>query len=157
MTATVLGHTGYMPTLRADLHLHSSFSNKPTYWALRKFNCPESFTSPLRLYDIARSRAMDFVTITDHNSIDGCLEIAHLPRTFISSEITAHFPENGCKVHVVTLDLTASRFKEIMALKYSELVYYGLWYTPLREALDAFIDETQKNVQTPGETVPISR
>ncbi len=119
MTATVLGHTGYMPTLRADLHLHSSFSNKPTYWALRKFNCPESFTSPLRLYDIARSRAMDFVTITDHNSIDGCLEIAHLPRTFISSEITAHFPENGCKVHVVTLDLTASRFKEIMALRHN--------------------------------------
>ncbi len=107
-----------MPTLRADLHLHSSFSNKPTYWALRKFNCPESFTSPKRLYDIARGRGMDFVTITDHNTIDGAREIAHLPGAFISSEITAHFPENGCKVHLVTLDLTEARFREIMALRY---------------------------------------
>lgn len=115
-----------MPTLRADLHVHSSHSNKPTYWALRKFNCPESYTSPLRLYDIARARGMDFVTITDHNVIDGALEIAHLPFTFISSEITAHFPENGCKVHVVVLDLTEARFREIMALRHNiyELIAY---------------------------------
>ena len=106
-----------MPTLRADLHVHSSHSNKPTYWALRKFNCPESYTSPERLYDIARTRGMDFVTITDHNAIDGAREIAHLPFTFISSEITAHFPENGCKVHVVVLDITEGQFREIMALR----------------------------------------
>jgi len=115
-----------MPTLRADLHVHSSHSNKPTYWALRKFNCPESYTSPKRLYDIARTRGMDFVTITDHNAIDGALEIAHLPFTFISSEITAHFPENGCKVHVVVLDVTEARFREIMALRHNvyDLVTY---------------------------------
>ncbi len=115
-----------MPTLRADLHVHSSYSNKPTYWALRKFNCPESYTSPRRIYDIARSRGMDFVTITDHNSIDGVLELAHLPRTFISSEITAHFPENGCKVHLVVLDLTEATFREIMALRHNiyDLISY---------------------------------
>jgi argininosuccinate synthase len=33
-----------------------------------------------------------------------------------------------------------------VALKYAELVYYGLWFTPLREALDAFVSETQKEV-----------
>ncbi|MCK5558028.1 MAG: argininosuccinate synthase, partial [Candidatus Hydrogenedentes bacterium] len=33
-----------------------------------------------------------------------------------------------------------------LALKYAELVYYGLWFTPLREALDAFVDVTQRNV-----------
>ena len=115
-----------MPTLRADLHLHSRYSNKPTYWALRKFNCPESYTTPRRLYDIARSRGMDFVTITDHNSIDGALEIAHLPRTFISSEITAHFPENGCKVHLVVLDISPAGFREIMELRHNihDLVAY---------------------------------
>jgi len=37
-------------------------------------------------------------------------------------------------------------FKQQMALKYAELVYYGLWFTPLREALDAFVNETQKDV-----------
>jgi argininosuccinate synthase len=37
-------------------------------------------------------------------------------------------------------------FKQHVALKYAELVYYGLWFTPLREALDAFVTETQKEV-----------
>ena len=46
----------------------------------------------------------------------------------------------------LALDRELLHFKEIMALKYSELVYYGLWYTPLKLALDKFIDETQKNV-----------
>jgi argininosuccinate synthase len=37
-------------------------------------------------------------------------------------------------------------FKQHIALKYAELVYYGLWFTPLREALDAFVGSTQKEV-----------
>jgi len=106
-----------MRTYRADLHVHSSFSNKPNYWAMRKFNCPESYTSPQHVYRCARERGMDFVTITDHNTIEGALQIAHLPGTFLSSEITAYFPENGCKVHVVALNLLAAQFQEIMYLR----------------------------------------
>jgi glycosyltransferase involved in cell wall biosynthesis len=106
-----------MKTFRADLHVHSSHSNKPTYWAMRKFNCPESYTSPQHLYRIARERGMDYVTITDHNSITGALEIAHLPNTFVSSEITAYFPENGCKIHVVVLHINHAQFQEIMHLR----------------------------------------
>jgi argininosuccinate synthase len=37
-------------------------------------------------------------------------------------------------------------FKQQVALKYAELVYYGLWFTPLRESLDAFVSETQKEI-----------
>jgi len=37
-------------------------------------------------------------------------------------------------------------FKQVMDLKYAELVYYGLWYSPLREALDAFMQKTQEVV-----------
>src|SRR5207302_8175789 len=37
-------------------------------------------------------------------------------------------------------------FKERIGLKYAELVYYGLWFTPLREALDAFVENTQQEV-----------
>jgi len=37
-------------------------------------------------------------------------------------------------------------FKQHIALKYAELVYYGFWFTPLREALDAFVESTQKEV-----------
>jgi glycosyltransferase involved in cell wall biosynthesis len=69
---------------------------------------------------------MDFVTITDHNAINGALEIGHLPGTFVSSEITAHFPENGCKVHVVVLHISEVQFKEILELRKNvyELVAY---------------------------------
>ena len=90
---------------KVDLHVHSRYSNKPSYWALRKFRCPESFTSPQFIYETCKKIGMDYVTITDHNCIRGALEIAHHPDTFISSELTAYFPEDGCKVHVVALDI----------------------------------------------------
>ncbi|MDA8414200.1 MAG: glycosyltransferase [Desulfobacteraceae bacterium] len=115
-----------MNAYKADLHVHSSHSNKPTYWAMRKFNVPESYTSPRHLYRVARERGMDFVTITDHNAINGALEIGHLPGTFISSEITAHFPENGCKVHVVVLHISEAQFRVILELRKNvyEMVAY---------------------------------
>lgn len=46
----------------------------------------------------------------------------------------------------ITLDKDTLHFKQIIALKYSELVYNGLWFTTLREALDEFIDKTQEKV-----------
>lgn len=46
----------------------------------------------------------------------------------------------------LTLDRLTLHYKEQIALKYAELVYDGVWYSPLREALDAFVDVTQKNV-----------
>lgn len=46
----------------------------------------------------------------------------------------------------LTLDRFTLHYKEMIALKYAELVYNGFWFTTLRRALDAFVDETQKNV-----------
>jgi len=46
----------------------------------------------------------------------------------------------------ITLDRETMHYKQQLALKYAELVYYGLWFSQLREALDAFIDVTQQNV-----------
>lgn len=46
----------------------------------------------------------------------------------------------------LTLDRVTLHYKEQIALKYAELVYDGVWYSPLREALDAFVDVTQKTV-----------
>lgn len=45
-----------------------------------------------------------------------------------------------------TLDRETYHYKELIALKYAEMIYYGLWFTPLREALDAFIQVTQQTV-----------
>ena len=46
----------------------------------------------------------------------------------------------------VTLDRETMHYKQQLALKYAEIVYYGLWFCQLREALDAFFDVTQQNV-----------
>jgi argininosuccinate synthase len=44
------------------------------------------------------------------------------------------------------LDKQTLHYKEQIALKYAELVYNGQWYTPLREAFDAFVNQTQRNM-----------
>lgn len=49
-------------------------------------------------------------------------------------------------LETITLDRDTQHYKEIIALRYAELVYFGQWFTPLREALDAFVDKTQENV-----------
>jgi argininosuccinate synthase len=49
-------------------------------------------------------------------------------------------------LEALTLDRETLHYKQQVALKYAELVYYGLWFSPLREALDAFVDVTQRNV-----------
>jgi len=46
----------------------------------------------------------------------------------------------------LVLDREVAHFKEIISLKYSELIYYGLWYSQLKEALDGFVKSTQKRV-----------
>ena len=46
----------------------------------------------------------------------------------------------------LTLDRETMHYKQQLALKYAELVYYGLWFCQLRQALDAFVDITQQNV-----------
>ncbi|NLA84315.1 MAG: argininosuccinate synthase [Clostridiales bacterium] len=46
----------------------------------------------------------------------------------------------------ITLDRDTLHYKQLIAVKFAELVYDGKWFTPLREALSAFVDETQKTV-----------
>lgn len=49
-------------------------------------------------------------------------------------------------LETLCLDKETSHFKQTTAQKYADLVYNGQWYTPLREALDAFVDSTQERV-----------
>ncbi|NLY56078.1 MAG: argininosuccinate synthase [Firmicutes bacterium] len=49
-------------------------------------------------------------------------------------------------LELLTLDRETLHYKELVAHKYAELVYFGQWYSPLRKALDAFIDSTQETV-----------
>ncbi|MFL6201376.1 MAG: PHP domain-containing protein [Thermoanaerobaculia bacterium] len=104
-------------TSRADLHVHSKHSNRPTEWILRTFRAPESFTEPLDIYRTCRGRGLDFVTITDHDTLEGALEIAHLPGTFVSCEVTAEFPEDRCEVHVLVFGISERQHREIQELR----------------------------------------
>jgi argininosuccinate synthase len=49
-------------------------------------------------------------------------------------------------LEMLTLDRDTAHYKQQIALKYAELVYYGQWFCKLREALDAFIEVTQQSV-----------
>ena len=49
-------------------------------------------------------------------------------------------------LETITVDRDTQHYKELVGSKFSELVYYGQWYTPLREALSAFVEKTQENV-----------
>jgi argininosuccinate synthase len=50
------------------------------------------------------------------------------------------------ELEALALDRDLSHYKQHVALRYAELVYNGLWFTPLREAFDAFVQKTQENV-----------
>jgi len=50
------------------------------------------------------------------------------------------------ELETITLDRDTQHFKDSIIPRYTELVYFGQWYTPLREALSAFVDSTQKYV-----------
>jgi len=98
---------------KADLHVHTKYSNRPSEWFLRRVGAPESFTEPMDVYRRCKARGMSYVTVSDHNRIEGALEIAHLPDTFISSEITTYFPEDGCKIHCLVTGVTEAQFRDI--------------------------------------------
>ncbi len=111
---------------RADLHVHSCFSKRPSEWILRKIGCAESYTDTRALYESAREKGMTFFTITDHNTIEGCLELADFNNVFLSEEITTYFPEDGCKLHVLAYDINEAQHEEISRLRKSvfDLVEY---------------------------------
>ncbi len=86
---------------RADMHCHSSASEVSRLGVQRAAGLPECATPPEEVYELAKRRGMDFVTITDHDTIAGVLEIADRPDVFISVELTAHFRGEPQAVHVL--------------------------------------------------------
>src|SRR5215212_550313 len=91
---------------RADLHCHSTASEVSKLGVQRTLGLPECATPPEEVYALAKRRGMDFVTITDHDTIDGALAIADRPDVFVSEELTAHFRGEPQQVHVLCLGIT---------------------------------------------------
>jgi len=88
-------------TSRVDMHCHSTASQLSRLGVQRSLGLPECATPPEEVYALAKRRGMAFVTITDHDTIDGCLELAGRPDCFVSEELTARFAGEPQAVHVL--------------------------------------------------------
>jgi predicted metal-dependent phosphoesterase TrpH len=93
--------------MRCDLHVHSKHSGPVDLPLLRHLG-RESYSEPLDVYWTALRRGMDLVTLSDHDTIDGALEIAHLPHVFISEEVTCALP-GGRELHLGVWDIDERR------------------------------------------------
>lgn len=102
---------------RSDLHLHTRHSARSTDWLLRKVDFPASCSDPRRLYRELKAKGFDFVTFTDHDTIEGCLEVAGEPGVFLSEEVTTFFPEDDVKVHLLAWGISEAQHAEIQALR----------------------------------------
>jgi glycosyltransferase involved in cell wall biosynthesis/predicted metal-dependent phosphoesterase TrpH len=98
---------------RCDLHVHSIYSTDSGNYALRRARLGESYTQPERVYRVCRERGMTHVTISDHNTVEGALRIAHEPDTFISVEVTTRFPEDEVPLHVLVWNLSEEDHRDL--------------------------------------------
>ncbi len=104
---------------RIDLHCHSTYSDELIKYLPGLVYHP--MLEPQEVYDLARSRGMDFVTITDHDTIDGCKALldrrGDLPDFIIGEEVSVSFPEDGTIVHVNVFDITEAQHAEIQRVR----------------------------------------
>jgi glycosyltransferase involved in cell wall biosynthesis/predicted metal-dependent phosphoesterase TrpH len=100
---------------RVDMHCHSTASEESRLGVQRALGLPECATPPEEVYALAKRRGMDFVTITDHDTIDGVLQIADRPDVFISVELTAHFRGEPQGVHVLCYGISESDHEWLQA------------------------------------------
>src|SRR5215470_6439175 len=92
----------------------------PAWFADQRFriaNTRDSYNRPEEVYRLAKERGMDYVTITDHDSIDGCLALLNrhpdLDDFFISEEVETWFPETRQRIHVNVFDIDEKQHAEI--------------------------------------------
>jgi predicted metal-dependent phosphoesterase TrpH len=105
--------------MRADLHVHSYHSGYAGH--MRFLRARDCYSEPEAVYRTAKARGMDLVTITDHDSIDGCLEFLDrhpdAPDFFVSEEIECLFPGRPLKVHIGAYGITERIHREIQPLR----------------------------------------
>jgi len=105
--------------LRADMHVHSYHSGYASH--LRFLRTRDCYSDPEDVYRVAKARGMDLVTITDHDSINGCLEFLDkhpdAPDFFISEEIECWMPGLPLKVHLGVYGLNERIHREVQPLR----------------------------------------
>lgn len=97
--------------MRCDLHVHSKHSGPVTVPVLDRI-LRESYSEPRAVYETARRRGMDLVTLTDHDTVAGALELLGRPDFFMSEEVTCLLPERR-ELHVGVFDITEAQHEQI--------------------------------------------
>jgi predicted metal-dependent phosphoesterase TrpH len=97
--------------MRCDLHVHSWHSG-PADLPVLKHLGRECYSEPEAVYEVARRRGMDLVTLTDHDSVAGALRLLSLPDTFVSEEVTLVLPGER-QLHLGVYDITESQHETI--------------------------------------------
>jgi glycosyltransferase involved in cell wall biosynthesis/predicted metal-dependent phosphoesterase TrpH len=101
--------------VKADLHCHSTASAAARLGVQRTLALPECATPPQEVFELAKRRGMDFVTITDHDTIAGVLEIADDPSVFVSEELTAWFKGEPQAIHVLCFGISSDDHEWLQA------------------------------------------
>ena len=97
--------------MRCDLHVHSIHSGMCEVPGLDRV-CRESYSAPEDVYATLRSRGMDLVTLTDHDSIEGAEPLRRHACFFVSEEVTCRMP-SGTQAHVGVYDVSERQHIEI--------------------------------------------
>lgn len=116
--------------MRVDLHLHSHASGKADNWWVKglgaEVDARESYTPPEDAYWMAKRAGMDFVTLTDHETVEGALTLTRHPDFFTGEEVSAVFPEDDSFVDVLVYGPGREEHRELQARRSNvyELVDY---------------------------------
>ncbi len=104
---------------RVDLHVHTLASSKAGEAALKAIDCPECYSEPDEVARLARLRGMDFVCITDHDTIAGVASIAAGgdSRVIVGEEVTTRFPEDKCCFHLLVYGIDARQHERLQSLR----------------------------------------
>lgn len=116
------------PLRKVDLHVHTAFSR---FRHLKPLRARDSYNDPQRVYERCREIGCDYVAITDHDTIDGALDLLSRrpdlePTVIIGEEVETFFPETGQWAHVNVLGVDEASHEDLRRVKGNiyELVRY---------------------------------
>jgi predicted metal-dependent phosphoesterase TrpH len=107
------------PTLRADLHVHTCHSK--VCGTLTFLGSRDCYSAPGDVYRVAKARGMDLVAVTDHDSIDGALELlssrSDSRDVIVGEEVSCRLPDGDIEVHFGVYGMTEALHREIQPLR----------------------------------------
>jgi len=105
--------------VKADLHVHTEFSKYPTSEnePFKFLGIQDCYTTPQDAYKIAKNKGMDFVAITDHDSIEGALYLdSKYPDIIIGEELEVKASDDGHIIHLLVYDINEKQHNDLTDL-----------------------------------------